>query len=149
MAQPVCVLLVEDNPADAELTRDALIESRLHIDFQVVGDGEQALSYLRREGQHSAAPIPDLVILDLNLPRVDGREVLAEMKKDAKLKLIPVVVLTSSQADEDILASYSLGANCYVKKPLDLAAFQKIVNAVKEFWFTIVKLPNTGIISGG
>lgn len=149
MAHPVCVLLVEDNPADAELTRDALIESRLHIDLRVVSDGEQALGYLRREGQHSAAQVPDLVILDLNLPRIDGREVLAEMKKDARLKLIPVVVLTSSQADEDIVASYSLGANCYVKKPLDLAAFQKIVNAVKEFWFTIVKLPTTAINPGG
>ncbi|HET9931899.1 MAG TPA: response regulator [Polyangiaceae bacterium] len=139
--QPLRVLLVEDNPADAELTRDTLESGKVVIDIEVVVDGAQALAYLRREPPYADAPLPDLVLLDLNLPKLSGREVLAEMRKQPALRALPVVVLTSSDAEQDILRSYELGANCYVTKPVGLEAFQSIVRAVESFWFTVVKLP--------
>jgi two-component system, chemotaxis family, response regulator Rcp1 len=141
ISRPIHVLLVEDNPGDVELTRESFAAGRLHLELSVAEDGEQALQFLRRRGRFATAERPDLILLDLNLPRRDGRQVLAEIKGDADLKLIPVVVLTSSEAETDVVKSYDLGANCYVSKPLDLQAFQRIVRAVEGFWFTIVKLP--------
>ena len=137
----VRVLLVEDNPGDADLTRESLEMARIHMDLQVVIDGEEAMQYLRREGQYANAERPDFILLDLNLPKLDGREVLAQIKADPSLRVIPVVVLSSSESEHDIGATYSLGANCYVTKPLDLAAFQKILASLKDFWFTIVRFP--------
>jgi len=138
---PVDILLVEDNPADVRLTLEALKESRLLTNLHVVGDGVEALAFLRREGEYEHAPRPDLVLLDLNLPRKDGREVLAEVKTDPDLKRIPVAVLTTSQAEEDVVRSYDLHANCYVTKPVDLDQFLHVVRTINEFWLTIVKLP--------
>ncbi len=135
------ILLVEDDIGDIELTKEALEESKLQINLNVVRDGVEAIAYLRREGEFSNAIAPDLILLDLNLPRMDGREVLQEMKSDNRLRHIPVVVLTTSDTDEDILSSYNLGANCYVNKPLGLEEFTKIVRSIEDFWFTIVKLP--------
>ena len=135
------VLLVEDNPADADLTGETLDVSKLKIHLSVVVDGVDALAFLRREGEYQDAPMPDLMLLDLNLPRKGGRELLHDMKSDERLRHIPVVILTSSDAENDIVQSYSLGANCYVTKPVDLKAFQAIVQAVQDFWFTVVKLP--------
>lgn len=137
----VRVLLVEDNPGDADLTRESLEMARIHMDLQVVIDGEEAMQYLRREGPYVNAERPDFILLDLNLPKLDGREVLAQIKADPSLRVIPVVVLSSSESEHDIGATYSLGANCYVTKPLDLAAFQKILASLKDFWFTIVRFP--------
>ncbi len=139
--RPVNILLVEDNPGDVRLTKEALRESKLHNDLAVVGDGVEALAYLRREGRYADALHPDLILLDLNLPRKDGREVLAEVKADPKLMHIPVVVLTSSQAEQDIVRAYNLHANCYVQKPVDLEQFITVVRSVQDFWFQIVKLP--------
>ncbi len=139
--QPVHVLLVEDDPADALLTREALSSQKLHVDIDVAGDGVEALKYLRRENEHAGAALPDVILLDLNMPRMDGREFLAEVKADEQLKRIPVVVLTTSEADEDILRSYELQAACYLTKPVDFAQFSKLVKAISEFWFTVVKLP--------
>jgi CheY-like chemotaxis protein len=136
--------LVEDNPADARLTIEALKEEKIFSDLHVVGDGEEAMAYLRREGPYGNATRPDLIFLDLNLPRKDGREVLKEIKTDDGLKTIPVVVLTVSKAEEDILKSYDLHANCYITKPVDLEQFMKVAKTVQEFWFTIVKLPPKG-----
>ena len=141
MQDAIHVLLVEDNPADADLTGETLDTSKLKIDLSVAIDGVEALAFLRREGEYREAPVPDLVLLDLNLPRKGGRELLQDMKSDPKLRHIPVVILTSSEAERDIVQSYSLGANCYVTKPVDLKAFQSIVQAVQDFWFTVVKLP--------
>ena len=135
------ILLVEDDIGDIELTKEALEDSRLQINLNVVRDGVDAIAYLRQEGEFSNAIAPDLILLDLNLPRMDGREVLQEMKSDNRLRHIPVVVLTTSDTDEDILGSYNLGANCYVNKPLGLEEFTKIVRSIEDFWFTIVKLP--------
>jgi CheY-like chemotaxis protein len=135
------ILLVEDNPGDVRLTREALKDSKLHNNLHVVEDGVEALAFLRREGQFSAVPTPDIILLDLNLPRKSGREVLEEIKNDDALKRIPVVVLTTSDDERDILASYSLHANCYITKPVDLSRFITIVKNIKDFWFTIVKLP--------
>jgi CheY-like chemotaxis protein len=140
-ASPIEILLIEDNPGDARLTREALKAGKIHTRLSLVTDGEEALLYLRRQGQYAAAPRPDLILLDLNLPRKDGREVLAEIKSDDDLHRIPVVVLTSSAAEEDILKSYDLRANCYVCKPVDLDQFLKVVQSIEEFWLTIVKLP--------
>jgi two-component system response regulator len=134
-------LLVEDNPGDVRLTREALKDSKLHNNLHVVEDGVEALAFLRREGQFSAVPTPDIILLDLNLPRKSGREVLEEIKNDDAPKRIPVVVLTTSDDERDILASYSLHANCYITKPVDLSRFITIVKNIKDFWFTIVKLP--------
>lgn len=138
---PIEILLVEDNPADVRLTQEALKEEKLHNNLYVVNDGVEALAYLRRQGKHAQAVRPDLILLDLNLPRKDGREVLAEIKNDEILKHIPVVVLTISDAEADILKSYNLHANCYIKKPLDLGQFSKVVKSIQDFWLTIVKLP--------
>ena len=135
------ILLVEDNPGDADLAREALENSKVRNNLHVVGDGEAAMAFLRRHGKYAAAPRPDLVLLDLNLPKKDGREVLAEVKADDILKRIPVVILTTSKAEEDILKTYNLHANCYITKPIDLNQFIKVVQSIEEFWFTIVKLP--------
>jgi CheY-like chemotaxis protein len=141
MTRAVRVLLVEDNPGDADLTQETLESNRLLVEISVVVDGEQAIDFLLTRGNYSDVELPDLVILDLNLPKMDGREVLAEMKQHERLRMIPVVILTSSDAERDIAQSYALGANCYVTKPVDLVAFQSIVKSIDGFWFTVVKLP--------
>jgi len=141
MARPVEILLVEDNPGDVRLTMEALKEGKLSNGLHVVEDGVEALAFLRKEGKYTQAPHPDLILLDLNLPKKDGREVLAEIKEDPDLKRIPVVILTTSQAEEDILRTYDLHANCYVTKPVNLEQFMTIVKYIEEFWLTIVKLP--------
>ncbi|MBF0163735.1 MAG: response regulator [Magnetococcales bacterium] len=139
--QPVEILLVEDSPGDVELTREALADSKMINRLHVVEDGEEAMAFLRRQGRFANAIRPDVVLLDLNLPRKDGREVLEEIKADADLKAIPVVVLTTSRADEDILRTYELHANCYITKPVDLNQFFAVVKSVESFWFSVVKLP--------
>ena len=139
--RPVEILLVEDNAGDVRLAREGLRECKLLNNLSVASDGVKALAFLRREGEHAHAPRPDLIMLDLNLPRKDGREVLREIKEDEELRRIPVVVLTTSKAEEDILKSYSLHANCYVTKPLAIEQFITVVQAIETFWFTIVKLP--------
>lgn len=139
--RPVEVLLVEDNPGDVRLTREALREGKVQNNLNVTPDGVEALRYLRREGPYADAPRPDVILLDLNLPRKDGREVLEELKADPALMNIPVVVLTSSQAEQDILRAYQLRANCYITKPVDLEQFIHVVQSIENFWFTIVKLP--------
>jgi two-component system, chemotaxis family, response regulator Rcp1 len=138
----VQILLVEDNPGDVRLTREALKEAKFRNKVQVVGDGVEALAYLRQEGQYSGAMRPHLIMLDLNLPRMDGREVLAAIKKDADLRRIPVVVLSSSEAEADIARAYELHANAYVTKPVDIEHFLQVVKAIEEFWVEIVKLPS-------
>ena len=135
------ILLVEDNLGDARLTQEALREARVSNRMSHVRDGVEAMAFLRREGAFTRAPRPDLILLDLNLPRKDGREVLAEIKGDDRFRRIPVVVLTVSQADEDILRAYNLNANCYIAKPVDLDQFIKVVRSIEDFWLTIVKLP--------
>ena len=141
MTTPIHVLLVEDNPGDAYLTRDTLEQSKLLIQIAVTTDGEDALDYLLARGKHAGVTLPDLIVLDLHLPRLSGREVLAEMKRHERLRGIPVVVLTSSDAEKDVAMSYQLGASCYVTKPVGLEAFQAIVKSIESFWFTVVKLP--------
>ncbi|HTW29841.1 MAG TPA: response regulator [Acetobacteraceae bacterium] len=141
MTKPLSVLLIEDNPGDAELTREILEERKLRVAITVVDNGPDALAYLLRQAPHVQAELPDLILLDLNLPRMDGRQVLSEIKKHADLCTIPVVILTSSDAERDIVKSYALGANCYVTKPVGLEAFQTIVRDVEKFWLTVVKLP--------
>ena len=138
---PIEILLVEDNPADADLTKEYFEEARILNRLHVVPDGVEALNYLRKAAPYTEEPRPDLVLLDLNLPRKDGREVLAEMKSDPKLKYIPVVVLSASQAEADIVRSYDLHANAYVVKPVDLSQFGRIVSSIEGFWLSIVKLP--------
>ncbi|WP_375471724.1 response regulator [uncultured Nostoc sp.] len=138
---PIQVLLVEDNPGDAQLTRIALEDSKISIHLNVVEDGVEAMAFLRKQEKYVKAAHPDIVLLDFNLPRKDGREVLAEIKGDENLKRIPVVVLTTSQAQEDILKAYNLSANCYITKPVDFDQFVKIVQSIENFWFAIVKLP--------
>jgi CheY-like chemotaxis protein len=140
--RPIEILLVEDSPGDIRLTREALRDTKVANRLHVVTDGEEALAFLRHEPPHAGVPTPDLVLLDLNLPKKDGREVLAEVKSDPALRKIPVVVLTTSQAEQDIIESYELHANCYVTKPVDLEQFVQIVMAIENFWFTVVKLPN-------
>jgi len=135
------ILLVEDNPSDVRLTQEALREGDLANNLSVAKDGVEALAFLRQEGEYHNAPRPDIVLLDLNLPKKSGHEVLAEAKADEKLKRIPVVVLTTSEADEDILKTYSLHANCYITKPLDLDQFLKVVQSIQEFWLNIARLP--------
>jgi two-component system response regulator len=135
------ILLVEDNPGDIELTRIALEDNKMSVNLNVAEDGVEALKFLKKQDQYQGAPHPDLILLDLNLPKKDGREVLAEMKADPVLKRIPVVILTTSQAEEDVLKAYNLSANCYITKPVDLDRFVKIVRSIENFWFTIVKLP--------
>lgn len=136
------ILLVEDNPGDAELTAEALKESKIKNRLHIVEDGEQALLYLRKKEGYEEAILPDLILLDLNLPRKDGREVLEEIKFDPSLRKIPVVVLTTSQAEEDIMRSYDLHANCFVSKPIDFEQFNKVVRKIEQFWFSIVILPS-------
>jgi chemotaxis family two-component system response regulator Rcp1 len=137
------ILLVEDNPGDIRLTMEALKDGKVCNHLSVVVDGVEALAFLRREGKYSNAPPPDLILLDLNLPKKDGRDVLMEIKKDEDLKRIPVVVLTTSTAEKDILKSYDLHANCYVTKPVDFDQFIMVVRSVEDFWFRIVKLPQS------
>ncbi|HEX9445543.1 MAG TPA: response regulator [Candidatus Binatia bacterium] len=135
------ILLVEDNPGDVRLTMEALKEGKILNDVSVVEDGVEALAFLRREGKYADALKPDLILLDLNLPKKDGREVLQEIKGDDDLKKIPVVVLTTSAAERDILRAYNLHANCYITKPVDLEQFIRVVQVIEDFWLTIVKLP--------
>jgi len=135
------ILLVEDNPGDVRLTIEALKETKVMNNLSVVVDGEEAMDYLKQRGQHADATKPDLILLDLNLPKKSGREVLEEIKQDEELQTIPVVVLTVSQAERDIVKSYQLHANCYINKPIDLDQFVEVIKAIEEFWLTIVKLP--------
>lgn len=135
------ILLVEDNPGDVRLTQEAFKEGKVRNNLHVVGDGIEAMSFLRREDKYADAPHPDLILLDLNLPKKDGREVLAEIKADGNLRRIPVVILTTSRDEEDVLKAYNLYANCYITKPVDLEKFINIAKSIGEFWLTIVKLP--------
>ena len=139
--QPVEILLIEDNPGDIRLTQEALKDARMSNNLSVAEDGVEALAYLRGEGPHAGAPRPDLILLDLNLPRIDGREILEEIKADANLRRIPVVVLTTSSDEQDIAACYDLHANCYITKPVDLNQFLAILKSIQHFWFGIVQLP--------
>ncbi|MFQ5961769.1 MAG: response regulator [Candidatus Methylomirabilales bacterium] len=138
---PIEILLIEDNPGDVRLIMEALKENKVVHNLWVVGDGFDALAFLRREGKYSAARQPDLILLDLNLPKKDGREVLAETKADENLRGIPVVVLTTSQAEKDILNAYGLSGNCYISKPVDLDQFIAAVKSIKDFWLSVTKLP--------
>ena len=141
-ARAIDILLVEDNPGDVRLTRELLATSTVRNTINAVSNGVEAMAYLRREGKYQKMARPDLILLDLNLPRKDGREVLAEVKQDEDLKRIPVVVLTSSKADEDVLKTYDLHANCYVTKPVGLEQFAAVVHAIEGFWLAIVRLPS-------
>jgi len=136
------ILLVEDSPSDADLTEEALSDGKVLNHLHWVEDGVEALAFLRRQGKYSKAPRPDLILLDLNLPKKDGREVLAQIKADPSLKLIPVVILSTSAAERDILKTYELNANCYVSKPIDLEQFISVVKLIEEFWLALVKLPS-------
>ncbi len=135
------ILLVEDNPGDVRLTQEALKEYKMFSSLHVVTDGEEAMAFLRKEEKYKDVPRPDLILLDLNLPKKSGREVLAEIKADEKLRTIPVVVLTTSQSEDDISKAYNLNANCFISKPVDLDQFMKVVQSIETFWLTIVKLP--------
>jgi two-component system, chemotaxis family, response regulator Rcp1 len=137
----VDILVVEDNAGDARLIREVLNDSKILSSLYIAKDGVDAMDFLHRKGKYKTVPKPDLIILDLNLPRKDGREVLAEIKNDGELKQIPIVIMTISQAEEDILKSYNLHANCYITKPIDLNQFIKVVKSIEDFWFSIVKLP--------
>jgi chemotaxis family two-component system response regulator Rcp1 len=141
---PIEVLLVEDSPGDVRLTRDALREANQWVHLHVATDGVEAMAFLRREGVHAGAPQPDLILLDLNLPRLDGREVLALIKEDDRLRTIPTIVLTTSAAEADIMMSYELRANCFLTKPVQLDAFESVVRSINDFWLTKVKLPYQG-----
>jgi two-component system, chemotaxis family, response regulator Rcp1 len=138
---PIEVLLVEDSPGDVRLTREAVKDAKVHINLHVASDGIEAMAFLWREGEQSNAPRPDLILLDLNLPKKDGREVLEEIKTSETLKSIPVVILTTSASDADILRSYLLHANCYITKPVDLEGFLTVVKSIDSFWFSVVQLP--------
>ncbi len=142
--RPVEILLVEDNPGDERLTREALKEGKVYSNLYWVKDGVEAMDFLRRTGRHAGAVRPDIILLDLNLPKKDGREVLEEIKTDEDLKRIPVVVLTTSKAEEDVLRTYNLHANCYVTKPVDLEKFIVVVKSIDRFWLTVVTLPPNG-----
>ena len=144
LGKPVEILLVEDNPGDARLALEALKDSKIRNSLSHVKDGVEALAFLRQQGDYAAAPRPDLILLDLNLPRKDGRQVLAEIKQDPDLQSIPVVILTISKDEEDVLETYSLHANCFITKPIDLGQFMKVVKSIEDFWLTIVKLPPNG-----
>lgn len=140
-ARPIDILLVEDNPGDARLAREALADSKIRNEIHHVRDGVEAMAYLHRQPPFEGVQRPDLILLDLNLPRMDGREVLSAIKSDADLKRTPVVILTISKDEEDVLRSYNLHANCYIAKPIDLGQFQKVVHSIEDFWFSIVRLP--------
>jgi two-component system, chemotaxis family, response regulator Rcp1 len=145
-AQPLEVLLVEDSPGDVRLTQEALKDAKVHINLRVVRDGIDAMAFLMREGEYATTSRPDLILLDLNLPRKDGREVLKEIKENPELKSIPVVILTTSASEADILRSYLLHANCYITKPVNLDGFLTVVKSIDSFWLSIVKLPpNRGL----
>jgi len=139
--KPVEILLIEDNPGDVRLIKEGLKENKVLNNLNVVKDGEKAIEFLKREGIYSQAPVPELIILDLNLPRKNGKEVLEYIKTNDELKLVPVVVLTSSKAEEDIISSYELNANCYITKPVNLDDFISVVKSIEFFWLCIVKLP--------
>jgi chemotaxis family two-component system response regulator Rcp1 len=139
--QPIEILLVEDNPGDARLAMESLKDAKVNNNLYWVQDGVQAMVFLRRQGEYSEAPRPDVVLLDLNLPKKDGREVLAEIKTDENLRRIPVVILTVSSDERDVLETYNLHANCYITKPIDLDQFIEVVKSIEDFWLTIVKLP--------
>jgi CheY-like chemotaxis protein len=140
-AKPIEILLVEDNPGDSRLAQEALKDSKIRNTIHVAADGMEAMMFLNRKGKWKNAPRPDLILLDLNLPRMDGREVLAAIKSDDDLKRIPVVILTTSKDEEDVLRAYNLHANCYITKPIDLQQFMKVVRSIEDFWLTIVRLP--------
>ncbi len=142
--QPIEVLLVEDSPGDIRLTKEVLRDANRAIHLHVAFDGVEAMAFLRREGAHSGAPRPDLILLDLNLPKMDGREVLAQIKADESLKTIPTIILTTSEAEADIVKSYELQANCFLSKPVQLDAFESVVKSINDFWLTKVKLPHSG-----
>lgn len=139
---PVEILLVEDNPGDVRLTKEALKEGKVYSNLHWAKDGVEALEFLRHQGKFAGVPRPDIILLDLNLPKKDGREVLSEIKNDENLKRIPVVILTTSKAEEDVLRSYQLHANCYVTKPVDLEKFIVVVQSIDMFWLSVVTLPN-------
>ena len=141
---PISIMLIEDSPGDAELVIDLLEHCKVKNTVKWVQDGEAAMAYLHREGDHAGEPMPDLILLDLNLPRKDGREVLSEIKGDPKLKHIPVVILTSSKSEEDIVRCYQLQANCYITKPVDIEQFMNVVRAIDDLWLTVVRLPTNG-----
>lgn len=141
LGRPIEILLVEDSPSDTDLTVEALASAKVTNRLSIVEDGVQAMEFLHREGPYAQAPRPDLILLDLNLPRKDGREVLAEIRSDAKLTAIPVVVLTTSQAEQDVLRAYALHANCYITKPVDFQQFLEVIEAIEGFWLSVVKLP--------
>jgi two-component system, chemotaxis family, response regulator Rcp1 len=141
-AGPMEILLVEDSPGDVRLTREAFKDAKVHINLHVASDGTQAMTFLKREGAHASAPRPDLILLDLNLPKKDGREVLEEIKNSPTLKSIPVVILTTSGSDADVLRSYLLHANCYITKPVDLKGFLTVVKSIDNFWLSVVRLPS-------
>ena len=140
---PIQILLVEDNPGDVRLTKESLKDAKVLNRLHVVRDGEEALDFLRRQGEHTRAVRPDLILLDLNLPKKNGREVLAEIKDNPDLRRIPVVILTVSKAEEDIIKTYDLHANCYIAKPVDLDQFLAVIKAIEEFWLAVVKLPRS------
>lgn len=141
MKKEVIILLVEDNEGDIVLTVEALKAAKIHNEVVVVRDGEEALAYLYQEGKYAGADLPDLILLDINLPRIDGKEVLARVKNDDRLKKIPVVILTTSDSEKDISESYANHANCYITKPVDFNKFMQVVHMIKDFWITLVKLP--------
>jgi CheY-like chemotaxis protein len=145
IGRPVEILLVEDNPGDVRLTREALKDARVINNLQVAADGVEAMAFLKRQGGYENAIRPDLILLDLNLPKKDGREVLSEIKADPGLRQIPVVILTTSKAEEDILKTYDLHANCYITKPVDLEKFIEVISAIEDFWLSIVILPRNGL----
>ena len=140
---PVDILLVEDSPSDQLLAREALADAAVPNRLHIVSDGIEAMAFLRRQGRHHAAPRPDLILLDLNLPRKDGREVLSEIKSNEELQRIPVVVLTTSESEQDVKRAYALHANCYVSKPVDFEAFKRVIRSIEEFWFRTVRLPSS------
>jgi CheY-like chemotaxis protein len=141
MPKPIEILLVEDNPAEVRLTIEGLKEARIANNLNAVMDGQSAIDYLDRRGKYAAAPRPDLVLLDLNLPGIDGRSVLKHIKQSDDLKVIPVVVITSSEAESDIIKSYEAHANCFISKPIDFEGFTKVIRSIEHFWFTVVRLP--------
>ena len=141
---PIDVLLVEDSPGDVRLTKEALREANRAVHLHVAMDGVEAMTFLRREGRHARAPRPDLILLDLNLPKMDGREVLAQIKADESLRTIPTIILTTSEAEADVTKSYQLRANCFLSKPVELDAFEGLVKSINDFWLTKAKLPHQG-----
>lgn len=141
MLDSIDILIVEDNPGDARLIKEVLNDNKVYNSLYIVNDGVEALNFLHNKGEYQNVPRPDIIILDLNLPKRDGREVLAEIKADEELRYIPVVIMTISQAEEDILKTYKLHANCYITKPIDLNEFIRVVKSIEDFWFSVVKLP--------